>query len=375
MPAIVLIASWALNVLAENERAKYGSHCLLILKQASGALVISVLILAVCALTIDFSKDELPYITTIIIFATMAVKLMIFFISHNFSRYCRGCKVRNGLSPHDAFVGNMIHNESKYQLKLAVIFSLLITIVTFITHDKQCIIYVPIAIYLLSIIYLACAYFYTVHFMHDAHIELCNNNITTLRYLVLYGDRLLIAKVPNKFSPKTMTIDTPASINIEYSREVPEHIATERFEALSNAKNFRLRKLYNNNSFAESANIFHYAIILDETEPLPTDWSLGDGWVTLDQINRVWRFGELSPALAAEIHRIYTITMAWKTYDRNGNRLYPIKNYYPTFRLRDFKNWDVDYNDMHWIYISDNNQDKPLFKVRKFIRKITTFHV
>jgi hypothetical protein len=73
--------------------------------------------------------------------------------------------------------------------------------------------------------------------------------------------------------------------------------------------------------------------------------------------------------LASEIKRIYTITMAWKTYTRDGKRLYSIKNYVPTFRLKDLKNWDVDYNDITWINIADNNEDKRFFVLKKLWRK------
>lgn len=63
--------------------------------------------------------------------------------------------------------------------------------------------------------------------------------------------------------------------------------------------------------------------------------------------------------------------MAWKTYDREGKRLYPIKHYRPTFRLRDLKDWDVDYSDTSWFAVAENNQDRPFFRTRKFWRKIT----
>ena len=77
----------------------------------------------------------------------------------------------------------------------------------------------------------------------------------------------------------------------------------------------------------------------------------------------------LSPMLANELVRIHTITMAWKTYDRRGHRLYPIKNYKPIFRLRDFKEWDVDFNDPVWLQISVENEDRPFFRVRRVWRK------
>ena len=61
--------------------------------------------------------------------------------------------------------------------------------------------------------------------------------------------------------------------------------------------------------------------------------------------------------------------MAWKTYDRNGRRQYPIRNYKPTFRFRDLAKWDVDYDDPLWREIAEFNEDKPLYRIRKFFRR------
>lgn len=77
----------------------------------------------------------------------------------------------------------------------------------------------------------------------------------------------------------------------------------------------------------------------------------------------------MSPALGAEFRRIYTVTMAWKTYDYNGKRLYPIKNYKPTFRLKDFGEWNVDYDDPNWLNIAYNNEDRFMFRLRGLWRK------
>ena len=65
--------------------------------------------------------------------------------------------------------------------------------------------------------------------------------------------------------------------------------------------------------------------------------------------------------------------MAWKTYDRNGRRLYPIRHYRPTFRLRDLREWTVDYDDQSWFDIAQNNEDRRFFRLRNFWNNITGF--
>ena len=72
----------------------------------------------------------------------------------------------------------------------------------------------------------------------------------------------------------------------------------------------------------------------------------------------------------AEIQRIYRIAMAWKTYDRNGRRLYKIKHYRPTFHLRDLKNWEVDYNDHQWLKVARHNEDEFWYPLRRLFMRL-----
>lgn len=65
--------------------------------------------------------------------------------------------------------------------------------------------------------------------------------------------------------------------------------------------------------------------------------------------------------LLVKLDRLYTIAMARKTYDKNGKRLYKVKHYTPSFKLRDLGLLDVDYNDPEWLLVSKNNEDQPFF--------------
>ena len=94
-------------------------------------------------------------------------------------------------------------------------------------------------------------------------------------------------------------------------------------------------------------------------------------WFNAYMLDSALASNSLSPQLAAELFRIHTITMAWKTYDREGRRLYPIKNYRPTFRLGDLRKWDVDYDDTLWFSIAATNQDRRFFGLHKFWDRIT----
>lgn len=79
--------------------------------------------------------------------------------------------------------------------------------------------------------------------------------------------------------------------------------------------------------------------------------------------------GLLGRDLVSELMRIYKVAMAWKTYDEKGRRLYVIKHYKPTFRLRDIRKWDVDFNDYHWLAVDRTNEDKFWYPIKRLFNK------
>ena len=196
---------------------------------------------------------------------------------------------------------------------------------------------------------------------------------TLIRYLILRGDTVLLQMPEPANVDDYVQADTPTTVTLPFRQQITREEGTKEFAKVSGLEpgSFELRPLYNNVTPEGYGNVFHYVVILDPEKPLPDSFIPKGEWATLDQINSLWRFHGVSPALAAEINRILTVTMAWKTYDENGYRRYPIKNYHPTFRLRDFGQWSVDYQDPLWLYVANFNQDKPMFHVRRLLRKLS----
>ena len=115
--------------------------------------------------------------------------------------------------------------------------------------------------------------------------------------------------------------------------------------------------------------MIHYAVFIDpEQKDLFTH---DDVWFNSYMLDSALSTSSLSPILANELFRIHTITMAWKTYDRNGRRLYPIRHYKPTFRLRDLRDWTVDYDDETWFDVAHNNEDRRFYKLRSLWNRVT----
>ena len=130
-----------------------------------------------------------------------------------------------------------------------------------------------------------------------------------------------------------------------------------------------MRYCFSNKAFASDSNMIHYAVFVDSD----TGIELNDRkrWFNPYMLDSGLASNAFSPVLANELYRIHTITMAWKTYDREGRRLYPIKHYRPTFRLRDLKDWSVDYDDESWFDVAHSNEDRLFFRSRRLWDRLT----
>lgn len=148
-----------------------------------------------------------------------------------------------------------------------------------------------------------------------------------------------------------------------------DHEARLLFNELSGINDFALRYCYTNRAFASDTNMIHYAVFVDSPDNVTIDDK--KRWFNPYMLDSCLAANILSPILANELYRIHTITMAWKTYDREGRRLYPIKHYRPTFRLRDLRNWTVDYDDDSWLDVANRNEDRRFYRLRQLWERIT----
>ncbi|MDE6491488.1 MAG: hypothetical protein K2L49_10060, partial [Muribaculaceae bacterium] len=197
---------------------------------------------------------------------------------------------------------------------------------------------------------------------------------TLVRFLLMWGDYIYLRDPDADDSDdraggvEVARVDTPASMFVPHRLSMSDHEARNYLASMSGLKDPHVRFMYTSPNFNADCNIFHYACFVDSAEAM-AESSLSGSWFTLDQLKRLDGSGRLSPYLSSEIARLYRVAMAWKTYDRDGRRLYAIKNYRPTFRLRDFKNWDVDIDDPVWLFVSDNNEDRPFFRLKRLWRR------
>lgn len=393
-PAIVFIVAWLMSVYSSSSMHKNGLTCVRIPSLAARTILLTALVQVVLVViyridgkfrifqpeTVNYS---VPYISALIIYPVGFFTMLVGNLRHGKTTYCRICRVSNSFTPESEFVNSRFLDLARRQIKLMMVICLAISVVVwtyyflfyinvnFNSPDKFFFFIVPVIGYVTSLIYLLARYNSFIGDIKEFYLKSSNTSNTSIRYIVLRGDNMLLDEMPDKSLEGLHNFDTPARLTVPFRESVTDEFADREFEKRSKAVRFFLRPLYSNFAIDGNSNMFHYAIILPEDAPLPDGWTLGENWVTLPEMDRLLKSDLIAAPLKSEINRIFTITMAWKTYDRDGKRLYPIKNYHPTFRLRDLKDWDVDYNDLNWIRIADKNQDRPFFRIRKVMRKFT----
>lgn len=323
---------------------------------------------------IDPINPKHPFITPLIVFPTAFIVCLYFIARRRKSSHCRRCLSRfgyydNGNKP----IALLYFNESKYQIKYIASLSVAISVIDWFYYykfyinvnlnspDRFFFIFLPIVLMVMALIYM------TVRYMNMADNISAKTStpkqqlMTMVRYLMFSNDTVCLSTDPDGY------LDTPAKTLEPRHEKLTAEQATESFAKIAGMNNFTTKYLYTDSGYSGGPNVFHYAVFINPADV--ANLHIDGAWSTIDQLDRQLKAGNLSPELLSEIHRIYSVTMAWKTYDRQGKRLYPIKNYQPTFRLRDLCKWNVDYDDRSWLDIAANNQDRPFFKLRRFWRR------
>lgn len=330
-------------------------------------------------------NTDIPFLSILIIAPTSTLFCIYHLIAGKNTSVCRACVIKNGLYSERGFLGKIFKQESAYQLRMLLALSILFSAIGWIYYkffyvnvnlnrvDRFVLSWIPTIFYGLSIIYLGMRYFSLWSYYYK-FIELNpRKNATTsnVRYIVLCGDNIYLSRM-GEFNdiPDANKLDTPATIFIPTREQINNTEAARMFSDMSNIDkaDFSLRFMYKNSDLSGFNNFYHFICCLDKTETAEGSFLPGK-WYTLSQLQRHLANHDVDPLLAAELHRLYTVTMAWKTYDSEGRRLYKVKNYRPNFRLKGICDWEVDFNSSHWLEVARFNEDKPFYHIRKLLRR------
>lgn len=331
-------------------------------------------------------NDELPYIVVLSVSPVMAVVSGLFILR----RLGRGRFFRTGTGRSDvSLVQRMVWQETRYQTRLLFWLSLSVAVATWTytifsftsvslnRPDRFFFIWMPVIVYALSLLYLGfrCFSLWAFYSQNDPGMLVSPHRSTVIRCLIIAGDSLyLSSRQLDVVKGMDSFYDTPVRMRVPYMITVDTSDARHRFEEYTGISDgIRiLRYMFDGLGHSLDTNIFHYVCVLDDTGRVK-DSRIGSGqWFTLDELRRLDYAHRLSAELSAELVHIYTVAMAWKTYDLDGNRRYGLKNYRPTYRLCDIAGWDVDYSDNRWLKVARLNADKPFFRLRRFLSRLTS---
>lgn len=124
----------------------------------------------------------------------------------------------------------------------------------------------------------------------------------------------------------------------------------------------------------ESHVVLRYFYFLDgKPEDYPQLGTDGGEWMTFDQIKdmHLRKPHALSSYLVADAHRAVTIMRAEKLYDAHGRRKHVLKTYTPSVNLSSLQHSQIDFQSNQWIEVAMLNSDKPFFRLRKMLRRLT----
>lgn len=300
------------------------------------------------------------------------------------SGYCRICIASNGNTVDRGFIGAVYNRESRFQIRLLLIVSATLTVTSYIYYfvryvnvnvnaaDNFFLTWLPAISLGLSVIFLGSRYFNMAAEMarNPQVSQLISQKGTTLRFLVVCGDKVLLtppSSDSDSIVPDDQRIDLSYKIKIGYKEKVTLDEAKSLFAEQSGISDAYIRYIYESHDYSMYNNVFHYIAVISEEDK--TALKATDEWFTLKQVKEMSDASLVAPSLVSMLKRVYAITLAWKTFDKDGRRLYEIKHYRPTFRLSDLPKWDVDYTDDNWISISILNRDKSFYPIRKFWKK------
>ncbi|MGM9861367.1 MAG: hypothetical protein ACI30W_02105 [Muribaculaceae bacterium] len=387
LPAAAMAESFGLLMAARGRLLPRKFACSLLLLAVARIMAITSVIMAVISLlavaqpggiVIDITPDnrEIPFISGLILFPVSALVSCAMLVRVGRNRWCGNCRRLNDFYPGDNFLATLYDREARYQLTSVAILSTALTAVLWWYYfsfyinvnlngpDHFFFTTMPLIIYAVSLGYMLLRYYnlYAIYGTEAAAYVSRAATGSALRVLIISGDSIILEQHANG------RYDTPATQPIAAEADAGEAAArslVQRYVPQGVIK--ATRYLYRGNGFMPGTGYVHYAAFVDDTAAAPE----GCRRVALERIMRLLRQGELSIDLMAEISRIYTITMAWKTYDKTGRRLYRIKRYVPTFHIADLKDWAVDYDDLSWYQVAANNEDCRFYRLRRLWHRLS----
>lgn len=400
-PVIAIIGAAFLYVYLFGTKMSWGSSCMIIpyammYSQLAYAFV-TILLNVLYAWGVKMIPSEIiffknPFIPSLVFNPVSFIVLVIMLVRRHSLHLCVNCRLRNGDSFERGILGNILESEARLQLKnLAIIFGLLSVLV----WSYYLVFYVNINInardwYIFTWLTIICIIMDVLYFVsryYNLYLDMKENNEiitpeelndmtakTYLRYYVVCGNNIYVDS--HAIDPKAVykeVIDTPfftkRSMNGITADEVKRTIIN-----MTGYSNGELRFFFGRKSADMSKHsILRYFYFLDGDIEDYQDMNVDGEWMDYERIKYLYSHnpGKLSEMSVADTTRLATIMLTEKTFDENGFRKSKIRLYNPSFNLYDVRKSNIDFQDDKWIEISMFNSDVPLFRLKRWWRRLT----
>ncbi|MDE7495287.1 MAG: hypothetical protein K2M67_00380 [Muribaculaceae bacterium] len=399
-PIISLICAAVLYTMLYNNKVSRTSSCMLVpyiiffclIAYTFTTIVINVMYAwGFIHLTSEFIFFNKPYIPSLIMTPVSFVVCFIFYLRRSHLSLCLNCKLKNGGTSERGILGSILSVETSLQIKnLTILFGLLSAII----WTYYLTIYVKIDLnardwYVytwLTVISFVLDEIYFIFRYYNLYLDLKENNEiiteeelsdmtakTYVRFYLICGNYVFVDphSVVGGNAHKEV-IDTPfftkRTVNGITLPEVKRII-----QRMTDINDGELRFFYGRKS-ADLAkhSILRYFYFLDGDVSKYQDLDIEGEWMDFNRIKQIYSTnpGNLSSIMVADITRLATIILTEKTFDEEGMRKNPIKNYSPSFDLEDVRNSELDFQDDKWIRVSLFNSDTKMFKFKRWWRGI-----
>ncbi|MDE7151965.1 MAG: hypothetical protein K2O27_06835, partial [Candidatus Amulumruptor sp.] len=351
-PLVAVVMEMVLYSLIKRGRRNQHRLCLVTFFVTSRILFWSAIVMLIVLLLQHYLSashvlvagvnHDIPFIPVLITAPIGAVVCLVMLRRKSNYPFCVDCKLRFGTPAERGFTGALYSQEGTAQIRLFFFGTLLLTLADWPYYlfkyvnanlnsaDHYFFFGIPVALWVLAALFMSLRYLGITRY-YDQDIEgsmLRHGASTSVRYLIIGDNRLFISTPDPNDADAIVDLshtkaDTPARVTLPFRRELSEYEAARYLDSLMPVKNPEVRFLYTTSEWNVDCNIFLFVVNVngDDMQRL-TEAVKGSRWVTLREYNRLLHGGEVESLLASEIHRIYTTSMAFKTYDREGRRLY-----------------------------------------------------
>lgn len=396
-PVVSLVCAAAVYTILYNNKVNNRVGCMLVpytiffcfISYSFVIIILNILFAwGIVYLPREFIFFNDPYVPALLLNPICLVVIAIMYSRRSNIFICQDCKMQTG--DIRGKLGNILNHESYFQMRnlmwlfgsLSVVmwtyYEVLYINIDINDRDWYVFMWLEIIAFLLDEIYFIFRYY-------NLYLDLKENDEiitpeelsdmtakTYVRYYVICGNYMyMTVNSMNPETPYRKVIDTPFftkrivnGITFDEDRQLIVNMTGVKTGEL---KFFYGRKLKD----LDRHSLLRYFYFFDGDIKDYPDLRVDGEWMNFDEIKKIYSHnpGKMSQITVADITRLATIMLTEKTFDEHGFRKSRLRQYKPTFNLREVRDSDLDFQDDKWIKISMFNSDTRLYRLKKWWRR------